>query len=242
MPVSTGKAESSSFPPLSPVHPDNSQLHTIPRHTPPPPPLPSTSHPLAHPSCPHARMPATTVTLNPLGGPTHDRPASEARTNGCGPQLPEGSLIGQSDLTVSGRVPPPLAPLGIRSSPSISESSCEEPRRRRRVGAVAPSVRSAAGGEGAPRRGGGVAVRRASETRPPVRSAARPPRAGAPRVLPGRTQSRRPRQGRTRLPGPAGDTGAAPSALREAHELPGPAAEPPEPPGPRQRRAGERTM
>ncbi|XP_031204381.1 collagen alpha-1(I) chain-like [Mastomys coucha] len=36
----------------------------------------------------------------------------------------------------------------------------------------------------------------------------------------------------------AGDTGAAPSALCKAHELLGPAAEPPEPPGPRRRRAG----
>lgn len=117
-----------------------------------------------------------------------------------GAQPSAGPLIGQNELTVSGRVPPHLEPLGIRSSPSISESSCEKPRRRR-VGAVAPSVRSAAGGEGAPRRGGGVAVRRASETRPLVKSAARPPLAGALRGLPGRTQSRRPRQGGTGLPG-----------------------------------------
>lgn len=119
----------------------------------------------------------------------------------AGAQPPAGPLIGQKDLTVSGRVPPPLEPLGIRSSPSISESSCEKPRRRRRVGAVAPSVRSAAGGEGDPRRGGGVAVRRASETRPLVKSAARPPLAGTFRGLPGRTQSRHPRQGGTELPG-----------------------------------------
>lgn len=71
-------------------------------------------------------------------------------------------------------------------------------------------------------------MRQASETRPPAgrehteaassRSAPRTPRAHTkPPPAPARK-------------GPgcrAGDTGAAPSALREAPELPGPAAEPP---------------
>lgn len=208
-------------------------------------------------------MPETTVTLNPLGSPTHHRPAPAPNTNGRCLQLPRGPLIGHRLLPLSQCVLPLFTPRWGWRGWSISASSCEQPRQRRRVVAVAPSVRSRAGWEGGCRgRGGGVAA-----SRKPPRPARRPaPGAEArlpsePRVhrrpgarrftprtegLPGRTQSRRPRR-TARRPPPApgrdpaarpGTPGAAPWALSEGPPAPGPAEEPPETLRPRQRRAG----
>lgn len=97
----------------------------------------------------HARMPAATATLNPPGGPTPFSPAPAQGTNDRHPQLPKGALIGGQDLPLSACVPPPPPSGWGWRGRSISASSFEQPRWRRRVVAVAPSVRSGAGGEGA---------------------------------------------------------------------------------------------
>lgn len=58
-------------------------------------------------------MPETTVTLNPLGGPTHHRPAPAPNTNGRCLQLPRGPLIGHRLLPLSQCVLPSSLPAGL---------------------------------------------------------------------------------------------------------------------------------
>ena len=198
-------------------------------------------------------MPNATGTLCPLGGPTHRRPAPAPTTNGRRPLLPRGSLIGQRSLPLSQGLPPSLTPRWGWRGWSISASSSEQPRQRRRVVAVAPSVRSGAGGEGAAA-GEEEGSPRAEGRRDPPADRPRERRRGCPRSRASITTRARgaspraprapqahtkppPAPGRDPVAGP-GTPGAAPWALSEGPPAPGPAEQPPEPLRPRRRRRG----